>query len=204
MKPNDNDNSNMMLSDIWLDTESFNADKNIARNEFPMFGEHILEESDRFDEEEKGDVYWNYIDAVKNSKIDDIIDVLKEFKSEINFSHRDVFIYLLILNNKEATYEKVKEFFDDNSGKIPDVEAFKFQELPETYNELVSNEVEKSSVRQNALKIALKEKLKSVVNFALPIDGRNMVVSPSDLHLLYDLGFSILYKVNKITIFKVF
>ena len=115
MKPDKHENINLVRSEVWLDTDSYRSMEKIFGNNAPPMEEDIaLDGSGEFEEEEKGDVYWNYIEAIKNQNELDVLKVLNDYKSEIGFKDIDIFVYLLVLFEKGTHYEKVKEFLEEN------------------------------------------------------------------------------------------
>jgi hypothetical protein len=188
---------------LGIDTDSFRSgDKNHSVQPMNLFGDENLNETDKFDnEEEKGDMYSAYIDALKNQTTQEVIDVMKDYQLELDFKLKDVFINLLVLHERKDAYEKVKEFLEDNIGNIPLEDALLVQELPETYDELTDNKQDRQQLRENAWKLSLKHKLKSVLNVVIPMDKDNLVLNVEDLKELDEIGFQFLNKV-KVTVTK--
>ena len=115
MKTNREDNINMIRSEVWLDTDSYRSiEKMFGDNASPMEKDITLNCSADFEEEEKGDVYWNYNEAIKNQNDIGVIKILNDQKDEIVFKDVDIFVYLLVLFDKGNHYDKVKEFLEES------------------------------------------------------------------------------------------
>lgn len=70
------------------------------------------------------------------------------------------------------------------------------EELPESYKELVDNQQSLNFVKENAMKQALKYKVKSALNCFIWMNGHNISITLKDIFTLYDIGQGLLYKVK--------
>lgn len=71
------------------------------------------------------------------------------------------------------------------------------QELPEKYDELVSNDNEMALVREKSLKKALEDQIRPVIRTLLVTDSPDLNFKLEDLYDLYEVGQGFLYKVSR-------
>jgi hypothetical protein len=80
------------------------------------------------------------------------------------------------------------------------------EELPESYKELIDNEIDLNIVKENAWKQALGGKLKSALRCIISMNGENISIIFDDIFVLFDIGHGLLYKVrfHKVTMIYIF
>lgn len=166
MKSDREDNLNMIRSDVWLDTDSLKSGEKPTQNHHPMAYEDIeeIESSERFEEEEeKGDVFYSFIEALKNKEDTAYLTrVLQDFKDELHFKQRDTLIYLIILFERKDLYKPITEAFEDVTGLEKD--NFVDEELPESIDELLTDDHYMSQIKITSLQNALDGRYRSALN----------------------------------------
>jgi hypothetical protein len=70
------------------------------------------------------------------------------------------------------------------------------EKLPESFRELLDSEDDLSRLKENAWKQALNDRLKSVLNSIITMNGKNILIAFDDIFTLYDISQGLLYKVR--------
>lgn len=70
------------------------------------------------------------------------------------------------------------------------------EELPESYEALITSESEINLVKENAWKQAIKLRLKSVLDIIITMGGKDISITLNDIFILYDISQMLLYKVR--------
>jgi hypothetical protein len=70
------------------------------------------------------------------------------------------------------------------------------EELPDSYEGLVTSQNDLNLVKENAWKQALEFKFKSVLDRIITMGGRDISITLNDMFILYDISQMLLYKVR--------
>ncbi|CAI2366954.1 unnamed protein product [Moneuplotes crassus] len=199
MKSDNDDNINMIKSDMWMDIDTHkSAERQFFPSDSPLYYQDPdLENSSRFEEEEeKEDSFFpSFIQALKNVESSERINnLLQEFKIEIKPEYRYVLIHLVILFKKKELYNPINEYFDEISGQFNLESSFVEQELPESYDELLNTDTEISNIREKSVKLCIRDRIKPALLTIFSMDSEDLTLRSEDLFSLYEIGKAFLFK----------
>ena len=138
-------------SNNWLDSDSYRSvEKMFPKDGQPTDHQIYFDELPNFDEEEKGDIYWTFIESLKNETGKTILSILKDEKHDIDYKDRDLCIYMLVLLNKKDLYLEIKEFFEENIDLPNTSNGIIMEELPDNFNDITQEGPERNRLRENA------------------------------------------------------
>jgi len=158
---------------------------------------------DSDDEEHKTMMFLNIIQATKDNDTKKVEEILINSRNKIDHALQNVFINYIALHKHKDAYLKVKEFFEENANNRSGKTISESQEMPETYDDMMNDPSERQKIRENAWKVSLKLKAKTILFHLIEVDGSNIIIDTQQFADLYEIDIELWHKVITFTNFSV-